>query len=137
MMMISGKKSTDIKSFLTELEAELDGITAASLDEKIEKNYGEQDEEDLLASYKQFVTLPAFEMGQLVKWKKGFKNKKYPHETQPAVVVDILSDPLKASNKESGSPYFNEPLDIALGFLDSDGDFLIYHYDKRRFESYK
>ena len=131
--MSSGEKSTDIKSFL----AELAKIRAASPDEKIEKNYGEQDEEDLLASYKQFITPPAFKIGQLVKWKKGFKNRKYPHETQPAVVVDILSSPLKASDKESGSPYFNEPLDIALGFLDSDGDFLIYHYDKRRFEFYK
>lgn len=134
MTMSSGEKSTDIKSFLAALARD----TASSPQEETKtKNYGEQDEKDLLASYKLFAIPPVFEIGQLVKWKKGFKNKKYPHETQPAVVVDILESPLRASNKESGSPYFNEPLDIALGFLDSDGDFLIYYYDKRRFESYK
>ena len=37
------------------------------------------------------------------------------------------------AGNDSGSPYFREPLDIVLGFVDGDGDFITYHFDSRRF----
>ena len=36
--------------------------------------------------------------------------------------------------QDSGTPYFNEPLDLILGLIDEEGDFAIFYYDKRRFE---
>jgi hypothetical protein len=75
-----------------------------------------------------------FEHGQVVTWKPGLKNKKYPKEGQPAVVIKQLPAPIIQGERDSGSPYFQEPLDLVLGVLDDDGDLMVFHYDKRRFE---
>jgi hypothetical protein len=74
--------------------------------------------------------------GQLVRWKKGLKNRRLPKEGEPAVVVAVLADPVLNQLAEPGSAYFREPLDIILGLLDSDGDFLTFYFDKRRFEPF-
>jgi hypothetical protein len=74
-----------------------------------------------------------FKTGDVVTWKSGLKNKKSPEYGNPAIVTRVLPIPI-ADKDRSGSPYFNEPLDIVIGILDEDGDFLEYHADSRRFE---
>lgn len=71
-----------------------------------------------------------FKPGDIVEWKPGMKFKK---GDGPFIVVDVLPEPIFA-DKNSGSPYFNEPLDIICAHVDSDDDFLAYHYDSRRFQ---
>jgi len=76
--------------------------------------------------------------GDLVVWKKGLINKAKPALNEPAIIMQILDTPLTDQDKQdSGTPYFNEPLDLVLGLIDEDGDFTIFHYDKRRFEPLK
>ncbi len=77
---------------------------------------------------------PEFKPGEVVRWKPGLKNKKYPKEDQIAMVIQQLEKPVIESERDSGSPYFNEPLDLVLGVLDDDNDLMVFHYDKRRFE---
>lgn len=77
---------------------------------------------------------PEFKRGEVIRWKPGLKNKKYPKEDQIAMVIQQLEKPVIESERDSGSPYFNEPLDLVLGVLDDDGDLMVFHYDKRRFE---
>ena len=74
--------------------------------------------------------------GQIVRWKKGLKNRRFPRYDEPAVVVEILSKPVfDEEQKGAGSSYFQEPLELRLGILDpEDGDFVIFHFDRRRFE---
>jgi len=79
----------------------------------------------------------AFRKGQFVRWKAGLKNRKGPAYHQVAVVRELLAAPVfetceHATN--SGSPYFREPLNLILGSIDDDGDFVEFHYDGRRFE---
>lgn len=100
------------------------------------KNYGEDDVRQLQLSYDIFSQNNNFQKGQFVKWKKGLKNRKFPEENQPAIVIELLDESIIQSERDSGTPYFREPLDIALGIIDRNGDFLIFHYDKRRFEPY-
>lgn len=76
-------------------------------------------------------------MGQLVKWKSELKNKKWPKENQPAIVMEVLEPAIIQDHLDSGSPYFREPLDIVLGVVNNDGDFVIFYYDKRRFELFQ
>lgn len=71
--------------------------------------------------------------GDRVVWKDGLKNKKYPDYGQVCIVTRSHSTPVTDSDKDSGGCYFNEPLDIALGRLDSDGELVEYHFDSRRF----
>lgn len=78
-----------------------------------------------------------FAVGDLVQWKAVLKNKKLPEVGRPAVVLQKLDSPVfDDESRSSGSPYFREPLDIVLGLIDEDGDFLMFHYDSRRFQPY-
>jgi len=98
-------------------------------DEKYDKNHTDQ----LLNLYNEFQFSNKFEKGQIVKWKKGLKNKRLPRENQPAIVIELLDEPIY-SDFNSGTPYFREPLDLLLGFIGMQDDFIIFYYDKRRFE---
>jgi hypothetical protein len=51
-------------------------------------------------------------------------------------VVERLSAPILDHETESGMTYYREPLDLLLGILHRDGDFLVYHFDSRRFQPY-
>ncbi|MFH0902555.1 MAG: hypothetical protein V2A73_18145 [Pseudomonadota bacterium] len=77
-----------------------------------------------------------FRSGQLVKWKAGMKIKKLPAYGEPVVMVEALPQPVFDDEKDDGSPFFREPLDLPLGVTDSDGDYLVFYCDRRRFESY-
>ncbi|WP_150428428.1 hypothetical protein [Dechloromonas sp. CZR5] len=74
--------------------------------------------------------------GMLVKWKQGLKNRKRPRPNEPAVVIEILDKPFYDEENGSGTPYFREPMNLVLGMVDDDGEFIIYHYDKRRFRPF-
>ncbi len=100
-----------------------------------DRDYGEDYIEQVTDLYDKFHSVNEFEKGQLVKWKKGLKNKKFPAEEQSAIVIEILDEPIY-SDFNSGTPYFREPLDLALGFIGDRNDFIIFHYDKRRFEPF-
>jgi hypothetical protein len=91
----------------------------------------------LQAARETFAKIYDFKPGDLVVWKPGLKNRAKPALKEPAIVVQVLVEPLKDNTKESGSPYFNEPLDLALGLLDEDDDFTVFYYDRRRFEPYQ
>jgi len=92
----------------------------------------------LQTAKKSFDKVYDFKPGNLVVWKKGLKNRAKPALDEPAIVVQVLETPLKDESKnDSGIPYFNEPLDLALGILDEDEDFIIFYYDRRRFQPYQ
>jgi hypothetical protein len=100
------------------------------------KSYGEADGQKLQTAYDGFFQTHTFQPRQLVKWKSGLKNKMLPKEGQPAIVLEVLEETLDQVERDPGSPYFREPLDIVLGVIDEDGDFMTFHFDKRRFEPY-
>jgi len=75
--------------------------------------------------------------GMLAMWKPGLKNRRFPTYGQPAIVVERLAAPLLDHETETGSPYYREPLDVLLGILYRNGDFLVYHFDSRRFQPYE
>lgn len=79
-----------------------------------------------------------FKPGDLVTWKPGLQNRRSPRHGQPAVVIAVLEQPVYDNEKDSGSTYFHEPLDVVLGVIwDCEprrGDFLTFHFDSRRFQ---
>ena len=91
--------------------------------------------QNLKQNYQLLVENINFAKGDLVKWKRGLKNRRFPEYNQPVIVIDILDNPFLSEKEEIGSPNFREPLDLLLGIQNSDS-FLIFHYDKRRFEKY-
>ena len=89
-----------------------------------------------LETYRNSLTRPRraeLKAGDIVCWKKGLKNRRFPRQGEPAIVIELVKD-VVSTKDDSGSPYFREPLDIILGFIDPDGDFVMYHFDSRRFQ---
>lgn len=78
-----------------------------------------------------------FKIGDLVVWKKGLQYKKLPKENFPAIVINILDEPITDKNAPVATPYHNEKLDLQLGILDNKGRFLCFYYDSKRFELMK
>ncbi|HMQ96590.1 MAG TPA: hypothetical protein PKC42_00620 [Candidatus Nanoperiomorbaceae bacterium] len=80
----------------------------------------------------------ALRPGLLATWKPGLKNRRFPRYGEPVVVVALLDPPIVNPDHESGSPYFQEPLDLLLGVVRGDDrEFLVYHADRRRFQPYE
>lgn len=81
-----------------------------------------------------------FKAGDVVAWKPGLRNRHWPSYGKPAIVVDVLDPPVFDAEKDSGNPYFREPLDIALGVFIEDGphrgDFMVWHVDGRRLQTW-
>lgn len=88
--------------------------------------------------YRLFNRPHRFNPGDLVTWKPGLKNHRVPRYGQPAVVIEVLATPILDSDKEAGSTYFRQPLDVVLGLIwDADpgrGELVTFHYDSRRFQ---
>ena len=91
---------------------------------------------EVAAAYEVFMKRNEFAAGQLVTWKDRMQNKSKPDYGQPAIVVEVLSEPRVDNTKSAGSPYYDEPLDLRLGFIDDQGDFVILLFDSRRFRPY-
>jgi len=103
----------------------------------IEKQYNADDCQKLIEVYQKLLEPHEFKVGDLVKWKQGLKNKKLPYINQPTIVIQLLKEPLiDRLDEDAGSSYYREPLDIILGLFDDKDEFLMFHYDKRRFEPY-
>ena len=92
---------------------------------------------ELKLACQNFLKKESLAVGQIVKWKNYLKNRKLPHKNQPAIVVNILDEPITSTDNESGSPYFLEKLDIILGIMSDEGIFLTFYYDSRRFEPWE
>lgn len=91
---------------------------------------------EVMAAYEVFTKQNEFKIGQLVTWKDRMQNRTKPDYGQPAIIVEIFSKPKVDTTKSAGSPYFDEPLDLRLGFIDDDGDFMTLLFDSRRFRPY-
>ena len=94
---------------------------------------------EVISAYEVFLAQHEFSAGQLVRWKPGMKNRRRPATNQPAIVLEVLSEPVfdtSPTDSSAGTPYFREPLDIVLGLVDVDGDFIVFHYDSRRLEPF-
>ena len=89
----------------------------------------------LIRAFESMLKKNSFKPNQLVRWKEGLKNRNLPEYNEPAIVWEILPNPIFDNTKTvvAGSRYFREPLDIVLGVMDENG-FVLYHYDSRRLE---
>jgi hypothetical protein len=75
--------------------------------------------------------------GQLVRWKPGMRNRRFPKYGEPAIVIGPADGIIIAEQDEPASPYFREPLDLVIGILDEDGDFICFHVDSHRLEPWQ
>jgi hypothetical protein len=91
--------------------------------------------------YRAYAERHQFAAGDLVTWKHGMKDRRYPLYGQPAVVIEVLATPIFDSEQETGSTYFRQQLDLVLGLIVNDGGarggMLTFHFDSHRFQPWK
>ena len=88
----------------------------------------------LRALYESYAAgAPEVKPGDLVQWKQGLKNRRLPEYDEPVVVIKVLPETTYSTNEDAGSAYFQEPLTMVLGVMDSDGELVAFHFDGARF----
>ncbi len=115
-------------------EQRLEALLAALKGDNNSGHNVKQDIAGLRKAQALYQTRYTFKPGDIVEWKPGLKNKR---GDGPFVVIGMLVVPVQDTVEDAGSPYFQERLDIVLGHFDSEGDFLMYHYDSKRMQPYK
>lgn len=93
--------------------------------------------QELKKSYEAYISNEPLSTGDVVSWKNGMRNRTLPNYRQPAIVIEKLQYPIFDESLNAGSQYFHEPLDLRVGFLDDNNQFVTYFYDSRRFEKYR
>lgn len=131
-------RSNSSRELLQRIGMELDLSADLGLDDESAES---SDHELALALRARVASLHrrhVFMPGDLVCWKPGLCNRRVPRPGRPAVVVEVLHEPVLDDEKDSGGPYFREPLDIVLGMFVEQGrhrgDFITWHFDSRRFQ---
>ena len=114
--------SDDVKKFLNSIDVTADDDSAI---------------QELKKSYKAYISNESLSAGDVVSWKPGMRNRTLPNYRQPAIVIEKLQYPIFDESQNAGSQYFHEPLDLRVGFLDDNNQFVTYFYDSRRFEKYR
>ncbi|MBV5274741.1 MAG: hypothetical protein JZU52_14235 [Lamprocystis purpurea] len=88
--------------------------------------------------YRSFIQPHRFAPGDLVCWKPGMRNHRLPRYGQPVVVLEVLETPLFDAETDAGSTYFRERRDLVLGMIwetgPGRGDFISFHFDRRRWQ---
>lgn len=115
-------ESDDMKMFIDSLNASKDDDSAI---------------QELKKSYEAYISNESISTGDIVSWKTGMRNRTLPNYRQPAIVIERLQYPIFDESQNAGSQYFHEPLDLRVGFLDDNNQFVTYFYDSRRFEKYR
>ena len=116
------------------MEKFLKEILENSGERKGQTPFGKQDPVQLKKAFDIFTEENTFSPGDIVDWKPGMENRR---GEGPYIVVEVLDVPVVPEHK-SGTPLFNEPLDLAVGIIDvNDGEFMVYHVDSRRMQHVK
>lgn len=129
---MSQESKNDWEDISAELLKQL--LSKATKQNLQERAFERTTDDELMRKVRALVDIPTdFKPGDTVRWKNGLKNRKLPSEEQLAVVVRQLSEPL-VTDEDSGTPYFREPLDLVLAFIDKEDRLVVFYYDRRRFE---
>lgn len=91
-----------------------------------------QDPDYLISQCIEFLKGSHFNVGDLVCWKPGMRNRSTPIYGDPCIVVRKFPERTNAICGPSGEAIFHDTVSIEVGIADEDGDFLTYLLDKDR-----
>jgi len=104
----------------------------SAISEEREENVFEYSAEDLRKAVQVLNERHEFSVGDIVQWKPGLRIKKHPGEGSPAIVVEILDPPVKATEEVDNFAY-NEDLDLKLGVFFDEDSFVTFLFPSARF----
>lgn len=74
-----------------------------------------------------------WQVGDIVTFKEGLRNIRFPEVGKLAVISAVLEKPVMDESREPGSNYYRRKLDIIITYAGDDSDVEEYHVDSRRF----
>lgn len=89
-------------------------------------------------AYKLYTEEYTPQLGDVVQWKDTMKDRKVPQYNEPAVIVEVLDEPLNGYEDKDvnfAQMYATCYYDIVIGIME-DGEFFTYLADSRRFEKH-
>jgi len=92
--------------------------------------------EALRARYSAYASENVINQGDFVEWIPGLKNRRKPDYGEPVIVVEVRTNPTFAEDRDPNSAYYREKLDLVLGLLDEDDEFIVFHFDSSRFRAF-
>ena len=90
----------------------------------------------LRTAYAQLSAEADFTVGDLIVFRPGMKDLKFPAEGQPVIVTGFNPGAVEAQ-EDSGSNTFRRPCDMRIGVFVGDGDFSEFWVDARRFMKFE
>jgi len=85
-----------------------------------------------------YLIANSYNPGELLQWKEGLKDAKWPDYSEPVVVLEVA--PGRRSSGTDSDNHHNEPADIRVGVLHNESKHgqMLYGYwmDSNRFEPY-
>lgn len=88
----------------------------------------------LSEALKLYQDVQQFNPGDFVQWKPMMRNRRYPLESVPAIVVDRIDPPLTT---DTDGDRLIEPRDLLIAVIDGDQDFMLAQVASRRFTEWK
>ncbi len=115
--------------------AVMQSIIEDSNDEESSRRPPEIEARRIIDFFKDLNNTSTFKPGDLVTWKRGLKNGKFPKMNYPAIVSRVYETPILRNDMESGSNHYREPLDLVI-LVDTGDEVSEFHVDSRRFQLY-
>ena len=137
-MTESNNRSNSSREMLQRIGFDLDAPADLGLDDDSSDSADRDLAHALRARFESLQRRHQFKPGDLVSWKPGLCNRRVPRYGRPAVVIEVLHDPVRDDTRDSADAYFREPLDVVLGvFIEQGrhrGDFITWYFDSRRLQ---
>jgi hypothetical protein len=96
---------------------------------------GDEDEKTVPFDGTKYLEPHTFKVGDKIQFKPGMVNRKWPKAGEFGIVVGFNTPP-RLDDKEAGSSYFAEPLDLMVAVQTPDGEIGIYALCSARYEPY-
>ena len=117
-------------------KAVMSALSEEGEEEAVSKRPPEIEARRIIDLYNDLEKRHEFKPGDLVCWKQGLKNGRYPEKNYPAIVTRVYDKPILRTDMESGSNHFREPLDMVI-MVDTGDEVSEFHVDSRRFRPYE
>lgn len=103
---------------------------------EISRTMKEQQLNPLLELADRFMQKHEYREGDVVKWKPGLQMMSLPAVNQPAVVLELLDEPVIDHEAELGDPARSIRCDMMIGFMVDDQRMVTTLADSRRFDPF-
>lgn len=111
----------------------LEGLQESSVEERTGKPLTPLAAEATVEQLQEHLSLRSSsrtpKVGEIVQLRPGFSLRRKELDNQPFIVTEVLREPRRCWEGETGSPFYGQNLQVRIGHFDDDRDFLQWWVD--------